>query len=222
MKKEDLFRVEEILASKKEELLKYVENHADQISYPEAASVVAGSNRPDSASSVIGYLGGGIALLIIGILTGKHWITVGGGIIALAGFYKANQQQRKQAVQTPSVDYASITERLNQDLRAIHTYISDEWKDFLNRQQTDLNKQLENSGLEIGIKNEVIKLVVKRSVIQYSMMDMLAELTRIERLHDIAAYKQYVDKFKKEYKKVIEMAYMEQKEYYEKIALYLS
>lgn len=224
MRKEDIAKITDALALKKEELLRYTDSQVKNIRYPETPSPVVACSKSESSSNV-GYLGlgGGLVLTAIGLIKGSGMLTVGGVVIAVASFYSLRKQKgQKPVTQSPSFDYYVVTEKLNNAIKAIHNYVSDGWNEFLVSQQKDLLALIENSQLEVEKKNKLIEPAYRKTFIQYSMLDVLSDLSNIEKQKDIALYKQYVADFCKKYKNVVESAYIEQKAYLEDMIQYLS
>ncbi len=223
MTKEDLNRFTETLTSKKNELTSYVESRIVQIDYPATPSVPAQQSTPSpSHLSYIG-VGIGIALLAIGIGTKIPAITVGGGIATAAGLYAVSKKRNAETQHsTPNINYYRISEKISYQIQSIHTYVSDNWDDFLKEQQNSMKHLIETSRINSETKNKMIELSLNRSIIQYSMMDVLSDLSKIEKKQSIEAYKQYSSDFLENYQKSIEKAYWEQKQRYEAIAQLLN
>lgn len=217
MNREDLSHYLEALASKKEELVNYAETQIKQISYPTPPSVTTSQQPSSPYLSYIG-LGIGIVLLAIGIGTKTNAIAVGGGVVTAAGIYGVSRKRNTESQpQAPAINYFRITEKIGYQIQKIHAYVSDSWYDFLGGQQKSLKNLIETSGFDAESKNKMIELCINRSLIQYSMMDVLSDLNRIEKEQNIEAYKQYVAGFVEKYRKAIEEAYLEQKRRYEAI-----
>ena len=217
MNKEDLARYTEALTLKKNELTTYVENRIKQIDYPTVPSTPAQQPAP-SRSSYLG-VGIGVILLAIGIGTKTPVITVGGGVVTAAGLFAVNKKRNAKAQQpAPDINYYRISEKVSNQIQSIHTHVSDSWNAFLGEQQNSLKQLIETSGFDADTKNKMIELTLNRSIIQYSMTDVLSDLNKVEKQKSIEDYKQYSNEFLGRYKKIIEEAYKEQKQRYEAIA----
>ena len=219
MIKADLTHYVEALTSKKNELQDYVKQQLDQINYPMPSkmSQQPQASRPSYLSML--SIGTGLVLLAIGVGIKTHVITIGGGVMAAAGLYTWNKSRNRGISPVPpSIDYTQLTNQLSNTLKSIHIFVSDEWSQFLNNQKDKLKRLIEMSDFDSETKSQLMQLATRRSVIQYSMMDVLTELNAVEKEQSIEAYKQYVVGFLVKYVHIIEEVCQEQKQRYETIA----
>lgn len=219
MTKADLTPYVEALTSKKNELQDYVKQQLGQINYPVPTQM---SQQPSATRPFylpVLSIGAGLVLLAIGVGTKTHAVTIGGGVVAAAGLYVWNKNRNRGASPVPpSTDYTQLTNLLINALKNIHIFASDEWSQFLDDQKNKLKGLIEMSDFDTETKSQLIQLTTRRSVIQYSMMDVLAELSAVEKKQSTEAYKQYVADFLVKYERIIEEAHQEQKQRYETIA----
>lgn len=228
MKKEDINKFLDALSLKKDEFKRYVDEQVKNIHYPEDQLPVERVDKTNSSPN-IGYLslGGGLLLTAVGLFknpgAAANILTVGGVLMTIASIYSIKKQKDQKPTtpqQTPSLDLYVVTEKINNTVKSIHTHVSDGWSDFLSGNQKQLASLIEKSELEVEKRNKLIEQAYKKTVIQYSMLDVLSDLSNIEREKNIDLYKNYVNSFCKKYKDVIESAYIEQKAYLEDMTQY--
>lgn len=218
MTKEDLKQYVETLTSMKNELQGYVEQRLCQITYT-VSTLTTQKSKTNPPYLNFMSVGVGLALLAIGVGTKTHAVTIGGGVVTAAGLYTLIKNSNKIYNEaTPSTDYSQLTKRIYDEIKTIHVFVSDGWEHFLSEQKDRLKQQIASSRFDAELKDKLIAQAIRRSVIQYSMMKVLADLSTVERKQDIATYKQYVTTFLAKYKQTIDEAYSEQKQRYETMA----
>lgn len=218
MTKEDLKQYVEALTSKKDELQGYVEQRLRHITYPASTVTMPKTKANPPYLNFLG-VGVGLALLAIGVGTKTHAVTIGGGIVTAAGLYTLSKKRLKESnAVTPPTDYSQLTKRIYDEIKAIHVFVSDGWEHFLADQRDSLKQQIASSRFDAELKDKLMAQAIRRSVVQHSMMEVLGDLSMVEKKQDVAAYKQYVGAFLAKYKRAIDEAYNEQKQRYETMA----
>ena len=132
---------------------------------------------------------------------------------------------RAQPVEQPEYDYSTLSRRISQRMRELHSHVSDTWGDFVSGQQAALKQQISQAQLDDAAKRKMIDLAVRHSVINCSMLDMLSGLSKTDRSIDghapkmqgVDAYRRYYEGFLADYKQLIDGAWREQNERYEEI-----
>ena len=161
-------------------------------------------------------------MFVVGLTTKTHIATIGGGIVAIAGLYGLSRNNKQTVASVENVDFTAFTLKVYQQMEDIHTYVFNEWNEFLGKLKDELKQQIQMSDLDAGKKNKAIDLALNRSVINFSMPDVLTDLSNIEKEHDIEKYKTYGTTFKQEYTDAIKSALSEQIERYNEIAKLLN
>lgn len=220
MNKESLNKYQEELSSKTNELIAYLSNEIGKISVSQQNDVVISSTpSPVSTFYRCGF-GIGALLLAVGLATKTHIATVGGGIVTVVSLYGTIKKQGKSSSKTTeNIDFANLTLEVYKKLEEIHSYISKKWDEYLGELKDKLKKEILFSNLHDTVKNNMIELVLNRSIIMFSMSNALTELSTIEKARDVKKYKEYcLEGFKKKYETAIKQAYKEQSERYQNIA----
>lgn len=204
------------LLPKKEELLSYVENQIHNIEFPNQPAHIP---TDSSKTALPKYcLGGGLLAILLGLALGKNLFSISGSVAVAGGLYMLNKQKKAApSTNTNKIDYPSLTQKLYKELEKIHTFVSNEWDNFLGTQKNTLKKDIRILDIDVDKKNKMLGVSMLRSVISMSMLETLSALCSIEKKQDIEEYKQYIISFQNSYKAIIEKAYKEQLEIYKQV-----
>lgn len=204
----------EALTSKRNELQSMVKSRIGQIAYPQQASELV-PEKPKSSAAYPSCIGVGALLLILGLATKSNVVAVGGGLVAAVGIYGMSKGKGARKMESEQIDYAMFTGKLNAQLGEIHALAVNSWDEFSMAQGTELKRAIQTSSLTESEKDKMMDLAIRRSVIQFSMMDVLSALNQIEKEHNIQSYKDYCAQFENQYVGAIEQAYQEQLKRYQ-------
>lgn len=204
----------EALTSKRNELQSMVKSRIGQIAYPQQASELV-PEKPKSSAAYPSCIGVGALLLILGLATKSNVVAVGGGLVAAVGIYGMSKGKGARKMESEQIDYALFTGKLNAQLGEIHALAVNSWDEFSMAQGTELKRAIQTSSLTESEKDKMMDLAIRRSVIQFSMMDVLSALNQIEKEHNIQSYKDYCAQFENQYVGAIEQAYQEQLKRYQ-------
>lgn len=221
MNTESLNKIEEELTSKTNDLISYVSTHLQQINYPQQDIKENNSTAAPAPSFGKYGIGVGALLLVVGLATKIHIVTIGGGIVAAAGLFSLKRNNKPTGITKKSIDYSALTLSVYKRMEDIHTYVFNEWDRFLGSLKDSLKQQVQMSDFDTEKKNKIIDLALNRSVVKFSMPDVLTDLSKVEKEHDVEKYKTYSADFKQKYTNAIKAAYSEQLERYKKIAKFL-
>lgn len=214
MNKELIKSYMEALTSKRNELQSMVKSQIGQIAYPQQASELV-PEKPKSSAAYPSCIGVGALLLILGLATKSNVVAVGGGLVAAVGIYGMSKGKGARKMESEQIDYAMFTGKLNAQLGEIHALAVNSWDEFSMAQGTELKRAIQTSSLTESEKDKMMDLAIRRSVIQFSMMDVLSALNQIEKEHNIQSYKDYCAQFENQYVGAIEQAYQEQLKRYQ-------
>ena len=214
MNKELIKSYMEALTSKRNELQSMVKSRIGQIAYPQQASELV-PEKPKSSAAYPSCIGVGALLLILGLATKSNVVAVGGGLVAAVGIYGMSKGKGARKMDSEQRDYAMFTGKLNAQLGEIHALAVNSWDEFSMAQGTELKRAIQTSSLTESEKDKMMDLAIRRSVIQFSMMDVLSALNQIEKEHNIQSYKDYCAQFENQYVGAIEQAYQEQLKRYQ-------
>lgn len=210
------------LTSKANNLTLYLSTQLQQINYPQQEDKVNDNTKASGTTLQKCCIGVGALLFVVGLTTKTHIATIGGGIVAIAGLYGLSRNNKQTVASVENVDFTAFTLKVYQQMEDIHTYVFNEWNEFLGKLKDELKQQIQMSDLDAGKKNKAIDLALNRSVINFSMPDVLTDLSNIEKEHDIEKYKTYGTTFKQKYTDAIKSALSEQIERYNEIAKLLN
>ena len=210
------------LTSKANNLTLYLSTQLQQINYPQQEDKVNDNTKASGTTLQKCSIGVGALLFVVGLTTKTHIATIGGGIVAIAGLYGLSRNNKQTVASVENVDFTAFTLKVYQQMEDIHTYVFNEWNEFLGKLKDELKQQIQMSDLDAGKKNKAIDLALNRSVINFSMPDVLTDLSNIEKEHDIEKYKTYGTTFKQKYTDAIKSALSEQIERYNEIAKLLN
>lgn len=216
----DISSFEQELKAKKNEAIARLNKQLQDIDLSQPPRLETVSSQPATQPPTGKYLllGGGI-LFVVGLISKWSVLTWGGVALAAAGIYITSKQKQATPAPLPApVDFPKISRTVYRQLENIHTSISQDWDDFLVKQKEAVRATLQTSDLDEEKKNEAIKETLNRSIVQYSMAEVLSRLSAAEKLQNIESYSQYLKTFQAEYQTAIESAYREQNQRYEKIA----
>jgi hypothetical protein len=223
MKENFMNQYESALQSKKEALLTYLKNQVERVTLPTPPQLPVEATVEAKAIPPFSFLFGGLGLTAVigGICTGKGAIVTGGSILLLmsVGLYLRSKPGKQAPAVRDIIDYPALSNKLYKTIEGIHSFISEDWDNFLGKQKDALKNDIQALDVETDKKNKLLETAIKRSVIICSMLDELSALNAIERSQDITAYRDYLPLFEKKYGSIIEKAYREQKETYESISL---
>ena len=222
MNKEYLDKIGGELTSKANNLTLYLSTQLQQINYPQQEDKVNDNTKASGTTLQKCCIGVGALLFVVGLTTKTHIATIGGGIVAIAGLYGLSRNNKQTVASVENVDFTAFTLKVYQQMEDIHTYVFNEWNEFLGKLKDELKQQIQMSDLDAGKKNKAIDLALNRSVINFSMPDVLTDLSNIEKEHDIEKYKTYGTTFKQKYTDAIKSALSEQIERYNEIAKLLN
>lgn len=214
MNKELIKSYMEALTSKRNELQSMVKSRIAQIVYPQQSSELV-PEKPKSSAAYPSCIGVGALLLILGLATKSNVVAVGGGLVAAVGIYGMSKGKGARKMESEQIDYTMFTGKLNAQLGEIHALAVNSWDEFSMAQGTELKRAIQTSSLTESEKDKMMDLAIRRSVIQFSMMDVLSALNQIEKEHNIQSYKDYCAQFENQYVGAIEQAYQEQLKRYQ-------
>lgn len=220
MKKVDLKPYEDAVSAMRQELSSYVNDKIALIEYPQPSVSEVKSKNSFVYPCCIGV---GALLLIVGAVTKTHIVSIGGAAIAVVGVYgvvrkKDNTSKNDKKVE---VNYSELTNSIYRSLETVHKDVTCRWDDLLAKQKDKLKREVMSSDLSSDQKDKIMDNVVSKSIIKISMMDVLMDLSQIEKTRDVNQYRQYCTNFIDKYNKAIADAYNEQIKYYDRIKLHL-
>ncbi len=215
MNKPDLESYEIVLQAIRQELMSYISDNVSKIELRQQLPDVVAPVKNNSLVYPC-CIGIGALLLIIGAATKTNLVTIGGLVVAGVGIF--GMTRRKVAPATDEkINYSALTNSVYGKLEDIHKKVTRSWDNKLIEQKDKLKNELLASDLTPEQKDKAMNYAVSRSIIQFSMMDVLSELNRIERMQDVEKYCQYKTEFIKKYHNAIDKAYNEQYQRYESI-----
>ena len=198
------------LESKKNELIRKLQNQVVKIEIPTANS----TNVPTAT---------GAALFLIGLCSKSTFWTILGGIALGAGAYRWYKDKNSQSTPVqPKPNYTVLAAKVNDAIRNIHTSISSDWDSFVSKQVSDIKSQYVTSQLSEKQRNEINDLLMTHSLISFSIMDVFPRLMSIARGGNVSEFNSFVDSFKNEYMATIESAFSEQLKTLNQVALVLN
>lgn len=211
------------LQDSKEELTRYVSEQIDEIKLPDAMPVQIpahsfGRGVPTQKQLVYG-LTGGLALTIVGLLV-KFKIMWISGIILIAVllyFMLRRNSISARPGNIPSIDFNELSNEIYGKLQIVNSYITEKWDKLLGIYKDNLKNDIQKLDIEQSCKDKIFELAMKRSVISFSMIEVLTDVTELCRKGNIKSYASYLMSVKQKYVSAIETAYLEQKLTYEKI-----
>lgn len=122
--------------------------------------------------------------------------------------------RKEQPYEEKHTNYAMITSSTYERLRTIVNKVAEEWNRFLLSQRDAIKNEVNNSNLDVDKKNKIFDMIVNRSVIEFSMINVLSDLNKIESKRSVDAYKSYCADFASKYIDALKTAFKEQQQRY--------
>ena len=209
------------LKNKRDELISYVTEQVDSIKV--VANVPVRSvpeEKPASQKSRIYGLSAGILLFVIGLIAHVKILWISGLILIVVSLVmskSARQHSSQDDTSQSEPDMSRLKSSVQTKIEDIHSYVTNEWEHYIDVNKEAIKSAVSELDIDPAKKQRIYELAVRRSVVSFSMLDVLSSLNNLARQKDLDGFKTYLQKFKVQYIAAIDAAYMELKGIYQEI-----
>lgn len=185
----------EIIA-KSNQLKKEVNLGFSEIVLPNALPSVNNSNSHQSSPPISYILYGVAGLSALGALTISEFKWIGLGLTAFCAFggYKLSKQNKKQAdKKTQDINLDELKNAVSSKVLSILKNVSGEWDDFMQETKTSLPQMINNSGMSLSQKDEMMNKIFIHEVFDIRMIDFNNQMNNV---NSISELKTTIESFK--------------------------
>lgn len=214
MNKINIAKYQDALESKRKELNDYVTTQVANISFQVPTSIA--DNRKQSPSKTPKAItAAGIVALLAGLMGNSTALSIVGACATTCGGYLLLKSRKDHDSNVPpSVDYRSLARKTYKQLEAIYSHAISDWDNSLGAQKDTLKNEIQLLQVEAEKKNALMDIAIKRSVISFSMLNIMSTLNNVAKDGNINAFKTCNETFVEQLTSAINLAYREQSKHY--------
>lgn len=111
-----------------------------------------------------------------------------------------------------NIDYSKLNNQIYLDVEKMHKDVKESWNNFLTTEKEELLKEIRQLDIPVEKTNKMVNEALSRSLISFSLTDVLSKLSDLGQSKNLFEYKKYVEDLRNKYQSVLEGAYNEQAE----------